>query len=106
MVTIVGGMLVGMRPRQAAEFCFLLGLPTLGGACVYSLAKSFSGDGGNVVTDLGWLPLAAGFVVATVSAALAVKWLVGYLNRHGLAVFGWYRLALAVLFVLFFVFFG
>ena len=39
MVTIVGGMLVGMRPRQAAEFSFLLGLPTLGGATVYSTAK-------------------------------------------------------------------
>jgi undecaprenyl-diphosphatase len=106
MVTIVGGMLVGMRPRHAAEFSFLLGLPTLGGACVYSLAKSFAGDGDNLVTDLGWLPLAVGFVVATASAALAVKWLVGYLNRHGLAVFGWYRLLLAVAFVLFFVFLG
>jgi undecaprenyl-diphosphatase len=106
MVTIVGGMLAGMRPRHAAEFSFLLGLPTLGGACAYSLAKSFSGDGGNLVTDLGWTPLAVGFVVATVSAALAVKWLVGYLNRHGLAVFGWYRLALAALLVVLFVFFG
>jgi len=101
MVTIVGGMLVGMRPRQAAEFSFLLGLPTLGGAVVYSGVKSFTDDGGNLVTNLGWLPLAAGLVVATVSAALAVKWLIGYLNRHGLAVFGWYRLVLATLFVFF-----
>ncbi|MHC4218223.1 MAG: undecaprenyl-diphosphate phosphatase, partial [Planctomycetota bacterium] len=105
MVTIIGGMLVGMRPRQAAEFSFLLGLPTLGGAMVYSGAKSFTGDDGNPITDLGWMPLVVGLVVATASAALAVKWLVGYLNRHGLAVFGWYRLVLAVLFV-FFVFFG
>ena len=62
--------------------------------------------GGNLVTDLGWAPLAAGFVVATVSAALAVQWLVGYLNRHGLAVFGWYRLFLAAGFALFFLFLG
>jgi undecaprenyl-diphosphatase len=90
-----------MRPRQAAEFSFLLGLPTLGGAMVYSSVTSFTGDGGNPLTDLGWSALAAGFVVATVSAALAVKWLVGYLNRHGLAVFGWYRIVLALVFVFF-----
>jgi undecaprenyl-diphosphatase len=101
MVTIVGGMLVGLRPRQAAEFSFLLGVPTLGGAMVYSIARSFTGGQTDLITGLGWMPLAAGFVVATVSAALAVKWLVGYLNRHGLAVFGWYRLALAGLFLFF-----
>ncbi|MHC4304133.1 MAG: undecaprenyl-diphosphate phosphatase [Planctomycetota bacterium] len=101
MVTIVGGMMAGMRPRQAAEFSFLLGLPTLGGAMVYSVAKSFTGDEGNLITDLGWMPLAVGFAMAMVSAGIAVKWLVGYLNRHGLAVFGWYRLVLAVLFFFF-----
>ena len=101
MVTIVGGMMAGMRPRQAAEFSFLLGLPTLGGAMVYSLARSFTGDEGNLITDLGWMPLAVGVVVAMISAGIAVKWLVGYLNRHGLAVFGWYRLVLAVLFFFF-----
>ena len=67
----------------------------------YLRKKSFAGDEGNLITDLGWAPVAAGFIMATVSAALAVKWLVGYLNRHGLAVFGWYRLALSVLFVFF-----
>jgi undecaprenyl-diphosphatase len=101
MVTIVGGMMAGMRPRQAAEFSFLLGLPTLGGAMVYSLVRSFSGDEGNLITDLGWMPLAVGFVAAMISAGIAVKWLVGFLNRHGLAVFGWYRLVLAVLFFFF-----
>jgi undecaprenyl-diphosphatase len=43
---------------------------------------------------LGWLPIIVGFVVATIAAALAVKWLVAFLNKHGLAAFGWYRLAL------------
>jgi undecaprenyl-diphosphatase len=101
MVTIVGGMMAGMRPRQAAEFSFLLGLPTLGGAMVYSLVKSFTGEEGNLITALGWMPLTVGIVVAMISAGIAVKWLVGYLNRHGLAAFGWYRLVLAVLFFFF-----
>lgn len=94
MVTIVGGMLVGMRPRQAAEFSFLLGLPTLGAACVYSAAKNMSADGANMYEALGAAPLLAGLIVATLSAAVAVKWLVSFLTRHGLAIFGWYRLAL------------
>ena len=96
MMTIVGGMGVGLRPKHAAEFSFLLGLPTLGGACVYSAAENFLGDGPNMFELLGVWPLVIGFVVATISAALAVKWFVGYLSSHGLALFGWYRLALCV----------
>ncbi len=96
MVTIVGGMLVGMKPRQSAEFSFLLGLPTLGAACVYSAAKDFTGDGVGMFAALGAVPLLAGLTVATLSAALAVTWLVRFLTRHGLALFGWYRLVLCV----------
>lgn len=97
MVTIVGGMLVGMRPRHAAEFSFLLALPTLGAACAYSGAKSLMGDGATMVQALGIGPIAAGFVVATIAAAISVRWLVGFLTRHDLAVFGWYRIAVCVL---------
>lgn len=99
MITIVAGMLVGMRPRDSAEFSFLLALPTLGGACVYKLAKDTLGDDPSMLATLGIGPVLLGMAVATVSAALAVKWLVRYLNRHGLAVFGWYRLALSAVFV-------
>jgi undecaprenyl-diphosphatase len=94
MVTIVGGMLVGMKPKQAAEFSFLLGLPTLGGACVYALYKNLKHDGPNMIETLGASSLVIGLIVATISAALAVKWLVAFLSRHGLALFGWYRLIL------------
>tara|TARA_A100000171_G_scaffold52794_1_gene73165 strand:- start:2583 stop:3521 length:939 start_codon:yes stop_codon:yes gene_type:complete len=99
MMTIVGGVMAGLRPKQAAEFSFLLGLPTLGGACVYSLAKNLkeSSDAGtaNMFEMLGWVPIAVGLIVATISAAIAVKWLVAFLNKHGLALFGYYRLVLA-----------
>jgi undecaprenyl-diphosphatase len=99
MITIVAGMLVGMRPRESAEFSFLLALPTLGGACAFKVAKDVLGSGPSLLAQLGVPSMALGIAVATVSAALAVRWLVHYLTRHGLAVFGWYRLALSAAFV-------
>ncbi len=91
MMTITGGVLVGLKPKQAAEFSFLLGLPTLGGACVYKLYKDMTGEGPNMFETLGVTPIVIGIAVATVSAAIAVR----FLNTHGLTPFGWYRLALA-----------
>lgn len=97
MMTITGGVIVGLKPKDAAEFSFLLGLPTLGGACVYTLFKDFRSDDGtaSMVAQFGWLNIIAGIVVSTIAAAIAVKWLVGFLNKHGLEVFGWYRIVLA-----------
>jgi undecaprenyl-diphosphatase len=100
MMTIAGGVLLGLRARDAAEFSFLLGVPTLGGACVYKLAKNLlaaSSQGTpNLFEQLGAAPVALGIAVAALSAALAVRWLVSFLQRHGLAPFGWYRIALAL----------
>jgi len=100
MMTITGGMLIGLKPKQAAEFSFLLGLPTLGAATFYKLAKNLktSHDLGteNLFAQLGVVPCIIGVVVAAISAALAVRWLVTFLNRHGLTLFAWYRLALCV----------
>jgi undecaprenyl-diphosphatase len=100
MMTIAGGVLLGLRARDAAEFSFLLGVPTLGGACVYKLAKNLlaasSAGTPNLFEQLGPASVAIGIAVAALSAAAAVRWLVSFLQRHGLAPFGWYRIALAV----------
>ncbi len=100
MMTIAGGTIVGLKPKDAAEFSFLLGLPTLGGACVYKLGKNIkeSSDAGtpNLIEQLGVMPTLIGIAVATVSAMFAVKWLVAFLTKHGLAAFGYYRIALAL----------
>jgi undecaprenyl-diphosphatase len=95
MVTIGGGMLLGLSAVAAAEFSFLLGLPTLGAACVHDLAGNMRHGGPSMFQELGTAPLLLGIAVATVSAVLAVRWLVSFLTRHGLAPFGWYRLGLS-----------
>ena len=92
MATIVGGYLAGLSPAHAAEFSFLLGLITLSAASAYK----FLTDGSEMLAALNIGPVLVGCIVAFISAALAVKWLVGYLSKHGLALFAWYRIALAI----------
>jgi undecaprenyl-diphosphatase len=91
MTTIVGGYFAGFEPRLAAEFSFLLGFVTLAAATVY---KSYE-SGPAMIAVFGWPHVLLGAVVATVSAAIAVKFLVSYLTRHGLDIFAWYRLLVA-----------
>jgi undecaprenyl-diphosphatase len=91
LVTILGGLLVGLSLSAAVEFAFLLGVLTLGAATAYTALKHGSG----MITAYGLPVLLAGFVMAWISAAIAVKWMVAYLNRHGLAVFAWWRFAAA-----------
>lgn len=102
MMTIAGGTMIGLRPKEAAEFSFLLGLPTLTAACLYKLVKNLktSHENGtpNLFETLGIGSVLLGMVVAAVSAAFAVRWLVAFLNRHGLAAFGVYRILLSIVF--------
>lgn len=91
MTTIVGGYFAGLDPRRAAEFSFLLGFVTLTAATVY---KSYKG-GASMIQVFGWSNVLLGAAVAAITAALSVRFLVGWLTRHGLAAFAWYRLALA-----------
>lgn len=91
MTTIVGGYFVGLNPRRSAEFSFLLGLVTLTAATVYKSAKS----GTAMLTVFGWPNILLGCVVAAITAALSVKFLVNYLSRHGLVAFAIYRVILA-----------
>jgi len=91
LVTLLAGLLVGLSLPAAIEFSFLLGVLTLGAATAFKLLK----EGSDMLHSYGAVTLAAGFVAAAVSAAIAVRWMVGYLARHDLRIFAWWRLIAA-----------
>ena len=85
--TIVGGLLLGVEKRAAAEFSFLLSLPTMGAAVAYDLFKNRD------ILDFGavW-DIAIGFAVAFLTALIVVRWVLNYIGRNGYALFGWWRI--------------
>jgi undecaprenyl-diphosphatase len=92
LVTIVGGLLTGLSLAAAVEYSFLLGVVTLGAATAYDALK----QGQLMLQTFDAAPIAVGLVFAFIAAVVSVKWMVAYLNNHGLAVFGYYRVALAL----------
>ena len=85
--TIVGALLMGVDKRAAAEFSFLLSLPTMGAAVAYDLFKNRD------ALDFGAMwEIATGFAVAFVTAVLVVRWVLNFISRHGYALFGWWRI--------------
>jgi undecaprenyl-diphosphatase len=92
LVTIAGGLFVGLSVSAAVEFSFLLGLATLGAATAYEAVRR----GHEIVQVFGWTAPAVGLVVAALAAFGAVRWMVEYLRTRSLAVFGWYRIAAAL----------
>ena len=85
--TIVGALALGADKRSAAEFSFFLSMPTMAGAFGYDLYKNLD------VLDMSAKgEIAIGFAAAFVTAILVVRWLLGYVSRHGYTLFGWWRI--------------
>lgn len=91
MITILAALVIGLDMVAAAEFSFLLALPTLGAATVYAGYKNWS----ELTTYVGVDAMIVGLVVSGLVAAVAVKGFVRWLSGHGLVPFGIYRLVLA-----------
>ncbi len=85
--TIVGALMLGASKRAAAEFSFFLSMPTMAGAVAYDVYKNR-----DVLDWSAWTEIAVGFALAFLSAVVVVKWLLGYVSRHGYALFGWWRI--------------
>jgi undecaprenyl-diphosphatase len=90
--TIVGAMLLGGDKRSAAEFSFFLAMPTMLGAFVYDLYKNI-----DVIDTSGALTIAIGFVAAFIAAVIVVKTFLGFVSRHGFALFGWWRIVVGII---------
>ena len=85
--TIVGGLLLGLDRRTAAEFSFFLAMPTMVGAFVYKLV-----DVRNSLVPGQAAEIAVGFVMAFLAALLVVKPFLSFVSRSGFAPFAWYRI--------------
>jgi undecaprenyl-diphosphatase len=85
--TIVGALWLGVGRRAAAEFSFFLSMPTMAGAFAYDLYKNW-----DVLDPSAMSQIAVGFVCAFISALIVVRWLLGYVSKHGFALFGWWRI--------------
>ncbi len=91
--TICGGLVQGLERRAAARFSFLLMMPALTGASVVAVKDLLE-----VPNYAQYLPpLALGTVVALLVGLVCIHWLLGFLARQSMAVFGWYRIGFSLL---------
>ena len=89
--TIMGGLVLGIDRRTATEFSFFLAVPTMLAASGLDLYKNWARiDAG------GLLVIAIGFAAAFISALIVVRWLIGFVSRHGFGPFAWYRIAVGL----------
>jgi len=94
--TIMGGLLVGMDRKDAAEFSFLLALPTMLAATAFDIYKNFG------VFSLGdWQNILIGFVTSFLFAVIGIKALLKFITNHTFIPFGVYRIAAGILFLVF-----
>lgn len=92
-ITIIAGRLSGLNPKEAAEYSFLVSIPIMLGVTAKVVLQDTSYFMANI--DM----LVVGNIVAFASGLFAVGFLMKYLSRHSLAVFGWYRLGLATIII-------
>jgi len=95
--TIIGALLIGVSRTAAAEFTFFLAVPTMVGASALKLVK-FGLD----FTGAELFALALGMIVAFVVSLLCIKWLMSFIKKHDFKVFGWYRIVLSIIVLLYF----
>ncbi|MBN8248445.1 MAG: undecaprenyl-diphosphate phosphatase [Verrucomicrobia bacterium] len=95
--TILMCLLLGLSRTSATEFSFLVGIPTMLAASGLKIVKAVIRPAGSPGLAEDWIAVALGFLTAAIVSFIVVRWLLGYVKHHTFAVFGWYRILLAVL---------
>ncbi len=94
--TIITALLIGVDRKVAAEFSFVLAIPTMVAATAYSLFKARA-----ELEFSGLAQIGVGFVTAFIVALVVVRWVMGVIGRIGFTPFGWYRIALGSIMLVF-----
>lgn len=95
--TIIGGLLIGVSRAVAAEFTFFLAIPVMFGASLLKLVKF-----GFAFNFLEFFILIIGMLVALVVSIFVIRFLMSYIKKHDFKVFGWYRIVLGIIVLIFF----
>ena len=98
--TIIGGILVGTSRTVAAEFTFFLAIPAMLGASGVKILIFLVEGGGFSGPELGILLV--GMVISFIVSMLAIRFLMGFIKKHDFKAFGWYRIVLGIVVVLYF----
>jgi len=99
--TIIGGLILGLKRSVAAEFTFFLAIPVMAGASLLKLLKYIM-DVGFVFKASELVILGVGSLVAFIISVLVIKFLISYIRKHDFKVFGYYRIILGILVILYF----
>ena len=100
--TIVGALLLGVSRTAAAEFTFFMAIPVMCGASLLKIVKYLLE--GMTLGASEWMILLTGCVVAFVVSVIAIKFLMGYIQKNNFKAFGWYRIVLGALVLAYFMF--
>lgn len=100
--TIVGALLIGVSRTVAAEFTFFLAIPVMLGASLLKIVK-FIGSGASL-TGMDLTILFVGMLVAFLVSVFVIRFLMGYIKKHDFKIFGWYRIILGIIVLIYFVF--
>lgn len=97
--TIIGALLIGISRKAASEFTFILAIPVMLGASLLEVL-----DFGFALTGSEWMILLGGMISAFIVSIIVIKFLLSYIRKHDFKVFGWYRIVLGILVLLYFFF--
>lgn len=98
--TIIGGLLIGVSRTVAAQFTFILAIPVMAGASLLKIVKYL--HEGNNFSGTEVQIMAVGLIVAFLVSVVIIRFLMNYIRRHDFKVFGWYRIVIGALVILYF----